>query len=107
MLSQLCLLVLIGCAAVISKEQGASQAPSNDADFEQRLSAAVQAIKEAAKELESPEGAKESRDEPLARYLSSPLYRRSNQDLLRKTRDFWSIVGSIAKVVGAAALVIG
>uniref|UniRef100_A0A2C9LP52 Uncharacterized protein n=1 Tax=Biomphalaria glabrata TaxID=6526 RepID=A0A2C9LP52_BIOGL len=107
MLSQLCLLVLIGCAAVMCQEQAPSQDPSKDADFEQRLSAAVQAIKEAAKELESQEGAKESRDEPLARYLSSPLYRRSNQDLLRKTRGFWGTVGNVAKVAGAAALVFG
>ncbi|KAK0045313.1 hypothetical protein Bpfe_025322 [Biomphalaria pfeifferi] len=103
MLSHLCFLVLVGCAAVISQEE----APLPSPDFEKKIAAAVDIIKQAAKELENVQGTKDSRDQSLNEYLSSPVSRRSNENLVRKSRDFWGTVWTVAKVAGVAAAVFG
>uniref|UniRef100_A0A2C9LBY8 Secreted protein n=1 Tax=Biomphalaria glabrata TaxID=6526 RepID=A0A2C9LBY8_BIOGL len=99
MLSHLCLLVLIGCAVVMSQEQ----APSTNEDFEQKLAVAIEAFKEVAKELEAGEGSEDISDQSLKDYLSSPSSRRSNVEILRKSRDFWEELGKAAQVVGSVA----
>nr|KAI8727764.1 hypothetical protein BgiMline_033290 [Biomphalaria glabrata] len=83
MLSQLCLVLLIACTAVMSQEQ----TPSQDPDFEQKLAAAVNAIKEAAKEITAEEGPTERREQSMF-----------NEAVLRQSRGFWKSVGKIAGV---------
>ncbi|KAK0045311.1 hypothetical protein Bpfe_025320, partial [Biomphalaria pfeifferi] len=61
----------------------------------------------AAKDLENVEGTKDTRDLSLNEYLSSPLSRRFNENLIRKRGNFWKTVGTVAKVAGVAAAILG
>uniref|UniRef100_A0A2C9L1E6 Uncharacterized protein n=1 Tax=Biomphalaria glabrata TaxID=6526 RepID=A0A2C9L1E6_BIOGL len=87
MLSELCLLALIGWVAVLTLEQ----AVSLNADLEQKPGVDImkQAVNELVNEQKTQEGVIGRGDESFSHYLSSPLRRLSNQGLVRKSREFW------------------
>ncbi|KAK0045312.1 hypothetical protein Bpfe_025321 [Biomphalaria pfeifferi] len=76
--------------------------PTPSPDFENKIAVAVDTIKQAAEELDKVDIPKETRDLLLDDFLSSRLTRRTNENLFRKSRGFWS---TAAKVAGVAALI--